>query len=211
MFKSSLKAALIAGAAFAVSAAHAGAWTLDSASSKIAFGSVKNEELGEVHSFNALKGNVAPSGAVSIEIDLASVETNIDIRNERMIKYVFGDYAKAMLNAQIDMAKLSALAVGETTTLDVDGALSFLGAEEEIETQLFVARLSETRVLATTSDMIFVAVDDYGMTSGIDKLMEIAGLDGITRASPVTVRFLFNNDQKQAAKGASTQGESSYN
>jgi hypothetical protein len=78
--------------------------------------------------------------------------------------------------------------------LDVEGALAFLGATVEIETEMFVARMSETKVLVTTNDMIFVSTEDLGVSAGIDKLMELAKLPGITRTIPVTIRFVF--DQK---------------
>lgn len=187
-----LAAVLCAGPALADS------WTLDGDSSRLAFGSIKNDWNGEVHSFTGLEGSVTDEGAVSIEIDLGSVQTNIDIRNERMIEHVFKGIATANLNAQMDMEALDGIAVGGTDVIDVEGVLSFLGAELDVETQMFVARLSEKQVLVTTNDMIFLDIDDAGLTAGIDKLLEIAGLDGITRASPVTIRFMFNMDDKEA-------------
>jgi len=179
-------------------AASAGTWTLDAESSKLAFGSIKKDTVGEVHSFEKLSGTVAGDGMVKVEIDLASVQTNIDIRNERMIEHVFKNAPAATLTAQIDMDEVKALGVGETTTLEIEGSLSLVGTEVEIEAELFVARLSEDQVLVTTNDMIFLNAEDAGINAGVTKLMELAKLPGITRTSPVTMRLIFKADEQKA-------------
>ncbi|WP_299740982.1 cytochrome c family protein [uncultured Roseobacter sp.] len=173
-------------------------WSLDGASSKIAFGSIKKDTVGEVHSFEDLTGTVAPDGSATIEIALGSVETNIDIRNERMIEYVFKNAPAATLNAQIDMAAVSGLSVGETTVIDVEGVLSFVGAAVDIEAEMFVARLSDTSVMVTTNDMLFLSAEDAGIDAGITKLMELADLPGITRTAPITLRLIFNAEEQKA-------------
>ena len=45
--------------------------------------------------------------------------------------------------------------------------------------------------MVTTNDMLFLAADEAGIDGAIDTLMELAGLDSITRAVPVTLRFVF--------------------
>ncbi len=185
--------AIVAGPAFAAS------WTLVPESSHLAYGSIKKDTVGEVNSFTSLSGQVSPDGQVEVEIDLSSVETNIDIRNERMIEYVFRKAGTATLTAKIDMENLTALEVGQTTTLDSEAALSLVGTDVEFDAELFVARLTENSVLVTTSDMVFVSTEDAGVNAGIDKLMELADLPGITRTVPVTARFVFHLDDEQAS------------
>jgi cytochrome c2 len=162
--------------------------------------------VGEVHSFEGLTGSVSPDGAVSVEIDLTSLETNIDIRNERMLEHVFKGIATASLSAEIDMSEAEGLAVGDSTVIDVEGVLSLIGTEVEVETEMFMARLSDTQVMVTTNDLIFLNAEDAGINAGISKLMELASLPGITRTSPVVMRLIFNaSEQKaQAAPAAAT-------
>lgn len=178
-------------AAPAIAGGHA-AWKSVGDESLIAFGSVKKDVVGEVHTFSEVAGTVSDSGDVAITIQLGSVETNIDIRNERMIEHVFkGMDAVAELNGSVDMDDVSELAVGATTVTDFEGTLSLAGVTSDIETELFVARLSEDRVLVTTSDIIMLSTADIGVNAGVDKLMELAKLPGITRVSPATVRMVF--------------------
>jgi len=175
----------------AASTAAAEGWTLDHDASRLAFGSVKNAYIGEAHTFPGLSGSVSDAGEVAIEIALADVNTNIDIRNERMVEHVFGGVPTAALSATLDMAALEALAPGETKTMELDAALSFLGNDVSLFTEVFVARLSDSRVLVTTNDMLYLATDEIGVDAGIDTLQELAGLDSIARATPVTARFVF--------------------
>ena len=188
----SLSAALVMGlSAMAQAGGHGPSWKLDAASSKVAFGSVKKDKVGEVHTFSGLSGGVNDEGKVTVEIDVASVETNIDIRNKRMLKFVLNAAPKAKLTAQLDMAELNALKPGDTTDIDVEGKLSINGAEVEIEATMFVARLGEKKVMVTTDEMLMVSTADLGIDAGIDKLMQLAKLPGITRVTPVTLRFVF--------------------
>lgn len=167
-------------------------WKTVGDESVIAFGSIKSNEFGEVHRFNEVVGQVNEKGAVALSIELGSVETNIDIRNERMIEHIFKTAdAVATLSGEIDFDLVHDLKVGATTTVDFEGELSLAGVGADIETELFVARLTEDRVLVTTADMIMLSTDDLGINPGVDKLMALASLDGITRATPVTVRMLF--------------------
>ena len=179
-------------------------WSLIGDASKVAFGSIKKDTIGEVHHFSSLSGSVDDNGKVSVEIDIASVETWIDIRNERMQKMVLNAAPKATISAQIDAGALSALKPGDTTTADVEGILTINGTDVEIETSLFIARLSEKKMMATTDEMIMLSMKEAGIDEGITKLMEVAKLPGITRVSPVTLRLVFEatGDGKSAAAPA---------
>lgn len=192
-----LKAVTIASAIVATPVL-AQTWTLDPEGSHLAYGSIKKDTVGEVNSFTGLSGQVGPDGKADIEIDLSSVETNIDIRNERMVEYVFQKAGTASLTAQFDMADVTALSVGQTTIVDVDAMLSLAGTDVAFDAEMFVACLSETSVMVSTNDMVFISTEDAGVDAGVDKLMELADLPGITRTVPITARLIFNLDEKKA-------------
>lgn len=183
-------------AAFALcvtaSSALAQDWTLNADDSRLAFGSIKNSFIGEAHSFEGLSGSVSAKGEVAIDIPLGGVATNIDIRNERLIEYVFNNAPSATLSANLDMKELKSLRPGDTTTMELDAVLSLLGNDVDVSTEVFVARLSGGSVMVTSNDMIFLDTDELGIDAGIDKLQELASLDSIARATPITVRFVFD-------------------
>ena len=51
-------------------------WTSVAEASRVAFGSVKKDTVGEVHHFETVAGTVSEAGAVEITVDLGSVETD---------------------------------------------------------------------------------------------------------------------------------------
>lgn len=188
-FKLMISTTLLSLAATGVQAEN---WTLEPSLSNLTFASIKNDYTGENHTFTDLSGMVSDDGEVMLSIDLGSLETMIDIRNERMIEHVFNAMPDASVTASIDVAELDSLAVGEATTLDTFGTLSLLGTELPLDASLFVMRLSESRVLVTTNGMVMMSTEDAGINAGIDVLQELAGLDSITRVSPVTLRLVFD-------------------
>ncbi|MEO0487443.1 MAG: YceI family protein [Pseudomonadota bacterium] len=194
MIRFALATALVLGATHAT----AEMWTLDGASSKVGFGSVKSDVIGESHSFSGLSGTVSEDGMVNLTLDLTTVDTAIDIRNERINTHVFQVAPTAQLVAEVDMDAMSGMAVGDTMTSVVEGSLMFLGQEVYVDLPVITARLSEDRVLIVSDGVTYLSTEELGIDAGVDKLMELAGLPSIDRAVPVTVRFLFSAGDENA-------------
>ncbi len=112
-----------------------------------------------------------------------------------MVKFVF-DEAKvaATLKTKINPEEINKLKPGGTTTVTVKGTLSFLGKDLPIEADMFVAKLSDKKIMVTTDEMIMLSMEDAGINDKITKLMELAKLPSITRAAPVTLRFVFTKE-----------------
>lgn len=197
-FKLALAAFAVCTATSTLADGHADGWVLDGDQSVVSFGSIKKDNLGEAHTFSGLTGSVSADGMAEVEIDLGTVQTNIDIRNERMIEHVFQNAPTATLKAQIDMADFDGLAAGESTVVEIDGDVVLLGVEAPVYMDVFVMRLDDKNVMVTTHSMMFISTEELGVNDGIDKLMELADLPGITRASPVTFRLMFNTGSTES-------------
>lgn len=180
-------------------------WTISPDNSKVAFGSVKKNAVGESHHFSGVSGGVK-DGVATIEIDLASVETYIDIRNERMAEFVFSGMGPAKLTAPVDVAALEDLKPGQMMTMDIEGTLTLGPVTADIEASVYAVRLSETRSLIATDEMIWVSTEELGVDAGVDELKRLAELSGITRASPVTFRLVFDKGET-AAEATTTTDE----
>ncbi len=187
---------LAAGLACATaSGALAQSWTLKGALSTISFGSVKKDKVGETFRFSNISGKVDQDGRVTVTIDLDSVQTGVDIRDERMRKHVFGSDGKkgatATLTARVDAKAVATLPVGSLKPLSATVELNFLGRKVPVEADLVVVRISPQRIMVLTDGMIWFSTEDLGIDEGISKLQELAGLPSITRAFPVTARLVF--------------------
>lgn len=189
-----LAAAMLAGCSQQpVEAPLDGAWVLDNARSHIAFTTVKASEIAEVHSFDTLSGNVAEDGTASLAIDLASVNTNIDIRNERMRDILFqvADFPEAQVSAALDPAEFSGLSVGESIATTVDATLTLHGASNTIPAELLVTRIGDDLVKVETAQPLVISAGSYGLTEGLGELATIANLDSITPQVPVSLSLVF--------------------
>ena len=60
------------------------AWQLSADESSLTFVTTKATHVAEVHSFKSLTGSVDEQGRVAVSVALASVDTLIPIRDERM-------------------------------------------------------------------------------------------------------------------------------
>ncbi len=199
----SLAASLLSAQA---NAAHHGdhPWKLAPDHSKITYTSIKKNSVGENNHFKKIDGSIDSNGNVEINIDVTSVETFIGIRNQRTVKHVFDIAAPtATLKAKIDLQKIEALEPGKTMVVDASGELTLSGKSTEVETSIFVARLNNNRFLASTDEMIMIKTADLGIDKGVDKLMELAKLNSITRVAPVSLRMVF--DRQGSAKSAAAK------
>lgn len=170
-----------------------GAWQLVADQSNIGFVSVKAGNVGEAHSFTKLSGSVQPDGTVGVAIDLASVDTGIDVRNQRMRDMLFevASFPDAKLTAKIDPAAVKALKPGERKMMNVPVTLDLHGTTNSIEAPLTVTRLAGDSVLVETAKPLILDASAVGLEAGLGKLQEIAKLPAISPAVPVTASLVF--------------------
>lgn len=172
-----------------------GDWILDADASRISFVTVKGGDITEAHDFGKMSGTVSGEGAATVSIDLASVETNIDIRNERMREFLFetATYPEATVSAQLDPAAFSQLKIGEQIVQPVSAKLKLHGAESDLETELAVTRIGPDKVQVETTAPIIVDADTFALGAGLEKLKELAKLPSITPQVPVTFSIVFTH------------------
>ncbi len=170
-----------------------GTWTLDPAGSRLAYVSIKAGEIAEANRFDKLSGSVAADGTATLDIDLASVNTGVDIRNERM-REIFFEVAgnpKAVVTAKLDPAAFAGLAVGQSITRPMKATVALKGVEKDIETEVIVTRVSADRVIAVPTAPVIISTDMFDLTDELGELRALAQLPSITPAVPVTFTLAF--------------------
>jgi len=172
--------------------AHA-AWQLDGERSSLSFVSTKAINIAEVHRFGDMSGSVSDDGMVEVTIGLDSVDTAIELRDDRMKEMLFetGTYATAGVTAQVDMAALAGLEPGEAVSMTVEGNVSLHGEARPIAMQLLVTRSGEDTLLVASERPVLVNAPDFKLAEGIEKLREVAGLPNISLAVPVSFVLTF--------------------
>lgn len=171
-------------------------WTLDGDNSTLSFISTKAINVAEVHSFGALTGSVGDTGEVEVMIDLASVDTGIEIRDDRMREMLFdtGSYSSANISTSVDMGLLNDLAIGESSAASVGGELSLHGNTVPLTFDVLITRTSESGLLVVSEQPVVISAAQFGLAEGVEALREIAGLPSISVAVPVSFVLSFTAD-----------------
>lgn len=174
------------------SSAFACAWTLDSQSARLSFASVKNDHIAEVHRFTEISGAWAGAN-VTISIPVSSLDTLIPIRNERMAEHLFNatEFPNIEVAATLPPNRLTQLKVGDSLVLELPLNLVIAGQRGQVNAMVQITKATDKRLLATTVQPIMIDSKTFGLTAGIEKLREIAGLDSIDLVVPVTFSVAF--------------------
>lgn len=168
-------------------------WTLDPARSHLTFISIKAKNVAEVHVFKEMSGSVGADGKVSVTLMLDSVDTLVPIRNERMREFLFEttDYKEAVLDATIDPEAISGMNTGDIATITAEGNLSLHGQVQQMTMVMQAAKVADNTVMVAGTKPLVIDAAKFGMSEGVEKLREIAGLDSISNAVPVTYVMTF--------------------
>ncbi len=168
-------------------------WQLDSEHSGIYFISTKNAQIAEVHTFKTIAGDITEHGKVEVSIDLASVDTSIDIRNQRLKNLLFETdrYSAAKITADVDLESVKALAMGEFSDMPVTAALDLHGVKHTFSAQLRVTKLSGERFKVSTLKPVVLVPSIFGLESGLKALRDVAKLLSIANSVPVTLDWVF--------------------
>jgi polyisoprenoid-binding protein YceI len=168
-------------------------WDLDSTTSRVNFVSVKNNAVGELHSFTSLIGFITNSGKAEVTIDLGSVETSIDLRNQRMREQLFEitTFPTAKVSAQLDPAVLAVATDGGVLTADLPVTLSLHGHDKALTIPVVVIGESGKHLRVFSAKPVLINAADFGLDAGVQALQKVAGLQAISTSVPVTLQLSF--------------------
>jgi hypothetical protein len=162
--------------------------------------SIKQTDIAEVHTFENFRASIDDSGGANMQVDLASIATNVELRDERLREFLFDttNFPMASAALQLDMLSVDTIAVGSSAEVPVSASFDLHGETRMLDATLLVTRLSETTIQVKTTQPIVLDASDYGLELGIQKLLELAGLESISTAVPVEFMFTFVRPQVQA-------------
>jgi polyisoprenoid-binding protein YceI len=170
-------------------------WTLDNAGSSLSFVTVKAIDVAEVHTFKELSGSVGTDGHARVVIQLASVDTLIPIRDERMREILFQTdlFPTATVDTRIEPGRFEALPAGTSERLSADLTLSIRDVELPVTAEILVTRLASDRILVATTKPVIINAAAVSLAEGVEELREVAGLPSISKAVPVSFILQFTS------------------
>ena len=166
-------------------------WRLTSAS-KVGYVSIKNNAIAEHNVFSGVTGSLSKKGQLKINIDLSTVETQVDIRNQRMRELFFEvtQYPQAVVTAELDVQELAQIDSGAPLEIVKPFTLSLHGVEATAEAHLRVVAVGG-RAWVSTVRPILISAADFGLEGGVFALQKIAGLEAIAAVVPVSIDLKF--------------------
>ena len=160
---------------------------LDKEYSNVSFVSVKKGAVAEGHRIKNLSGSLTDKGALKVTLDLTSVDTKIEIRDQRAKEFLFetSKFAEATLTANLD-----AITDG-VSNISTEAELSLHGVSQKIKVEVTVIKAGD-KLLATSTMPIIIKASDYKMESGVKKLQELAKLPSVATSIPVSFVLTFS-------------------
>ena len=172
-------------------------WEVDPTGSHIGFASVKNDLIAENHTFTEVTGRVSVAGEANIKVTLASVETLIPLRNERMQTMLFNiaKFPQATITSEVPVNELSLMATGESSVLDIELLIDLHGKELKKSVPVKVTSIGDNGFDVSSLGPIIVHASQFALSDSVDALRKIAGLQTIDLMVPVTfdLRLLATN------------------
>lgn len=161
--------------------------------SKLVFVSIKKDSIGEVNEFTSLSGNIDKNGVATVEVDLTSVDTGIEIRDQRLQQFLFDTdkFTTAKIQTEVSLDVLKNLAVGDSFHRHTPITVSLHGLEKKLTAHSDVFKIAENKILVVSAKPVILNAGEFGLVAGVEKLKELAGLPSIATAIPVTFKLVF--------------------
>lgn len=188
--KKSITALALATLVFGTQAQAAANWV--SSDNQIDFLSIKvtqtKKSVTEASNFDTSNARLNANGDFLMTIDLGSVKTNIDLRDQRLRDWVFetSQFAQATITGKVDAAAIDKLAVGQRLKLSQPLKLDIHGQQIDIDAELNVHRVADDRIVVSTLTPVILDTRDMKMESGVARMVEVMGLLSIVDQVPVS-------------------------
>jgi polyisoprenoid-binding protein YceI len=190
---------LVACSTSPTSTASAQNWAIDSSQSTLNFVTTKAGQQGvagisETQVFKRYSGGVDEAGKISLNIDLASVDTGVEIRDERMRTMLWNVKAtpQATFTAQLPADLLKAIGGASSQTIELNGQLQMAGQTKPVVASVRVSKLASNQILVVTRQPILINANDYGLRPGVEALRDVMGLNFLAGSAPVSFNLLLN-------------------
>lgn len=167
-------------------------WTLDGSASSFHYVTSKNAAVSEVNSITGLSGGIS-NDVATLRLDLATVNTAIEIRDQRMRDIVFqvAQFPEATITVPVDGDMIDSLKPGVPAAATYTATVTLHGMTQEIAADLQVIKLDANTLQVNLAKPLIVGAAAFGLTDGVEELRNIAGLNNINPNVVVDFSLLY--------------------
>jgi polyisoprenoid-binding protein YceI len=124
-------------------------WRIQPELSKLSYLTSKASAATEINHFRLVDGVITEKGTASLTISLNSVDTGVEIRDERMRNIVFETerFPVANVTAEVDISLYEEMADGETQTATLDTNIGLHGMIVTLPVEFRITKLTNSRLL----------------------------------------------------------------
>jgi len=167
------------------------AWELDPTQSSGDFVSIKNSAFGESHTFGELTGDI-DGGTATVKIVSSSVDTKIEIRDDRMRKHLFVSQEHPLITISADVEEvLGQLKISTSTGIELPISVSLRGLQETYTANVRATLVDESLLYVSSVKPVLVGVSDFKLGDGVAMLAKLAGGIQIAESIPVSFSLVF--------------------
>jgi len=161
--------------------------------SRVNFISVKKNKIAEFNHFKQFSVSINADGNFNLHIDLASVDSAVEVRNYRLRNFLFEvlRFPSATVTGQLAPSLYINLKPGQYVRRQITATLSLHGKNNKISAMIEIIALADGTLRVSTMQPILLNANSFGLSKGIQKLAELAKLDAINSVVPVSFSFSF--------------------
>jgi polyisoprenoid-binding protein YceI len=169
-------------------------WQLNASDSVLNIVASKKVHTSEVFVIKRLSGELSDSGALSISLDLSSINTGIGIRDERMQEHLFEveKYPSAIITTQLEASVIDQLKKGGFMQTSLTASLDLHGLKKDITMDLNVMSVAN-KLLVSARKPLLINSEMFGLSGGLAKLGELAGGISISQTAAVNFSLVFDH------------------
>jgi outer membrane protein OmpA-like peptidoglycan-associated protein len=167
----------------------------------------KGESIDEKHEFTSISGNVSRTGDASLKIDLATLETGIDLRNVRMRFLLFETFKfpTAEITARLDKSKLAAIATAARISYTLPAHVNLHGIAKDFAIPVTIARVNDAAISVSTIKPVEIGADTFDFAKGLAKLSDAQNGIHIVPSASITFDLTFVSGSAGTAAQAETR------
>lgn len=161
-------------------------WKVDSGLSSVSFITIKKKDTAEIHHFKEVNGQLSDSGEFKFVVDLNSVDTSNELRDQRMREILFNtiDFPEVTLAAQLDGKAISTLQAGDAQVIVTEASVNLHGQSQSVKIEALAVRSGDKLIVASSKPVVINAAE-FDLAKGVEKLRELAKLPAISHAVPI--------------------------
>lgn len=164
-------------------------WVVQDDASEVSYLSTKvfagsSGSVTESNTISGVTGSISKNGLAIFNIDLTTLQTNIDIRNKRVKQFVF-DIAQFGSTATIEAKIKPEYLNQEEQIITLPATLKLAGQSKEVVLTLHTSTHGDIMKVVSAKPAI-VNGSAFGLNAGFSKLTELAGLGYIPMDIPVS-------------------------